>query len=129
MKKVLLSLLLALFSITAFAVAPNEKKEKNVIQVREHTAQFMLKQASNPTTGYRWSVKYYDQNLLKLVKTWEQPPVSQVVGAPGKTLWVFEALPQAFTKPQTTRIELVYARPWNQEDNPKEVNYLVVIKP
>jgi inhibitor of cysteine peptidase len=125
MKKYLLTICFILFSMTAYAVS----KGKNVIQVNQRAPQFMIKQTSTPSTGYSWSVKYYDSHLIKLVKTWEEPATSQVAGASGKTLWTFEALPEAFAEPVTTRIELVYARPWAPDDNPKRVSYLVVIKP
>jgi hypothetical protein len=48
------------------------------------------------------------------------------MGADGKTIWVFTAKPGAFKSPdKQTSLRLVYERPWNPKDHPKEMFILV----
>jgi inhibitor of cysteine peptidase len=64
--------------------------------------------AANPTTGYSWtenatiSVPVVNQSSYAFVA-----PISDAVGAPGKSVWVFDS-----EQTGTGTITLSYARPW-----------------
>lgn len=112
------AVLFLLLPLGAFAEAAD-------IHVTSQSPQFRITEPSNGTTGYVWKMDY-DKNLLSLTSEKTYVPNSKLMGAGGKTIWVFTAKPQAFVKPKTqTMLKLVYQRPWNPKDNPKEM-FIVV---
>lgn len=118
MLKKLLFCFLLFFPIVLFA-------ESTVIHVTPQSPEFRIVEPTNSTTGYAWSVTY-DHALLNLKSEKSYVPNSKLMGAGGKMIWVFTATPQAFKKmPSQTMIRLLYARPWNTKDNPREM-FIVV---
>ena len=118
MLKKLLFCFLLFFPIVLFA-------ESTVIHVTPQSPVFRITEPSNGTTGYVWKADY-DHVLLDLKSEKYYVPKSTLIGAGGKTIWVFTATPQAFKKmPSQTMIRLLYARPWNPKDNPREM-FIVV---
>lgn len=76
---------------------------------------------ANPTTGYQWILKHYDQSVL-LLKKQEYHVESNLVGAPGHMEWSFVQLVQqepqtknATTHNNITTIILEYKRPWESQ--------------
>jgi inhibitor of cysteine peptidase len=67
--------------------------------------------AANPSTGYSWEkpVKIADAAIVKETGEMKtiQPTATNVVGAPVKYVWTFQAL-----KAGTSKISFVYSQPW-----------------
>lgn len=82
------------------------------IVVKQSTPNFVITISSNPTTGYIWSLKNYENNLIKPVSHKYYPPPAKLMGASGYEQWFFTVKPAGFVVPHTTNITLIYARPW-----------------
>lgn len=109
---------LMLFPVLAFA-------EVATITVTKQSPEFRVTEPSNSTTGYRWRVEY-DKSLLTLTREVSFVPHSKLIGAGGKTIWFFKATPKAFNVPHTeTQVHLIYERPWDKNDNPTELFFVV----
>ncbi len=76
-----------------------------------NTKEFQVKLAANPTTGYQWSVKSYDQSILELADSKFIPPNTKLIGAGGEMVYTFK-LVEGKTYPQSTQLEFTYARSW-----------------
>ena len=85
---------------------------------------FTLTLASNPTTGYSWTLaKPLDQNFLTLLSNEFVPSKSKLVGAPGAQVWRFKAI-----RVGETQIALEYVRPWETGVAPvQQTNFIVTI--
>jgi inhibitor of cysteine peptidase len=129
-------IILALTSIFVFpSVAAAEKsvtnspavydESKTSITVLKSQPVFILKLASNPTTGYVWLLNNYDKSLIVPVKHEYQSPDSKLMGAPGMDLWTFRVKPDAFIVPQRTSIRMSYARPWEADKSGKNIEFVV----
>lgn len=66
---------------------------------------FSLQLAENPTTGYSWNLSH--SAGLRLLKDEFLPPSTQLVGAGGTHLWVFEAVERG-----NQSVHGEYRRPW-----------------
>ncbi len=98
------------------------------ITVTQKSPEFKIQLKANPTTGYTWTTKQYDQHLLTLVNYRYIPPSVQMPGAGGIAEWDFKANAKAFEKPQSTIIQLLYARSWDLTDHPTNIEFKVVTK-
>lgn len=98
---------------------------KQAITVSKNQPVFILKLASNPTTGYVWLLKNYDKSLIVPVKHQYQAPNTKLIGAGGFDLWTFRVKADAFTVPHQTSILMSYARPWEADKSGKDVEYVV----
>lgn len=83
--------------------------------------EFILKLKSNPTTGFSWFLREYDDKLITPVKHVFQKPTGKLIGAPGYDLWTFKVKPAGFTVPQQTMMRMVYARPWSPDSSTQVV--------
>ncbi len=128
-----LPLSLLLFLKPAYAAstpdaAPLASNPQKSIMVAQKEPQFTIILPSNPTTGYSWFIEAYDANLLTLVKHRYNPPTNAMPGAGGFEAWIFAVKPEAFAAPQVTKINLIYARPWNiSTTTSKKTTFTVVI--
>lgn len=96
------------------------------IIVKKSQPEFVIIMASNPTTGYTWSLKGYDANIITPVNRKYFPPVNKkLIGAGGYEKWTFRVRQAGFVVPQTTSITLIYSRPWDQQ-GAQITNYKVV---
>jgi inhibitor of cysteine peptidase len=100
-------------------------ESKTSITVLKSQPVFILKLASNPTTGYVWLLNNYDKSLIVPVKHEYQAPNSKLMGAPGMDLWTFRVKPDAFIVPQRTSIHMSYARPWEADKSGKNIEIVV----
>lgn len=140
-------LLLALFSFSA--LADNEPQRAIMLSSQHPVYQLVL--ASNPTTGYRWYLKSYDNRFLSLIKHSYQKArsrddsdhtgglqagsnvdskvdakvESKLVGMGGQDKWVFRANSSAFRAPMLLVVQLVYARPWDINHGQEKTVYFV----
>ena len=80
---------------------------------------FVVKLASNPTTGYQWSVKQAPANVRFINSTY-QAPKQGAVGAPGQQLLKFQA-----AKAGTGKLRLVYERPFAPDEPGKSLSFSV----
>lgn len=88
---------------------------KSII-VKKSSPEFTIIMQSNPTTGYSWSLKSYDSNIVMPVSRKYYPPVNKkLIGAGGHEKWTFRIKPEGFVVPQTTSVTLIYSRPSDQQ--------------
>jgi inhibitor of cysteine peptidase len=97
-----------------------------MILVKKSEPVFTIILQSNPTTGYSWSLKNYDPNIILPLSRKFYPSTSKgLVGAPGYEKWTFRVKAGGFTVPQLTSITLIYLRPW-EEQGVQTINFKVV---
>lgn len=105
----------AVFAFAKQSTIPIYNQEKTDIAVVPKQAQFTLRLKSNPTTGYRWFLRGYDEHLIEPVDHHFQAEENKkLIGAPGYELWTFRMTPLAFMVPRQTTIQMVYARSWEK---------------
>lgn len=89
---------------------------------------YTLQLNSNPTTGYSWFLVSYPADLLSITKHEYIPPKTNMAGAGGYEMWVFTAKPEAFVAPRAIKIQMVYARPWEVNDQMTSQTFYVVTR-
>jgi inhibitor of cysteine peptidase len=102
------SLLAPFCKITAIIIM-SEREEHHALTVRRGK-KFIIELRSNPSTGYRWHLLFFNKNMLKLISSEFEPKTASQIGTGGTQRFIFEA-----TKEGTTRIKLIYKRPWERE--------------
>ncbi len=107
MKTLLCSLLL---SFSAFAFSSDIEK----IDVPFDRTNFIVKLASNPSTGYQWNIDKYDEKVLLLKSKEFIASNTSRVGAPGEMRFSF-ALINAENRPKATEILFKYSRAWEKD--------------
>jgi len=95
------------------------------IMVNVKQPEFILKLKSNPTTGYSWFLREYDPNLIAPVRHSYQQPVKELIGSAGFETWMFRVKSAGFNVPQQTTIRMVYARPWQGNDNSTQLVFRI----
>ena len=87
--------------------------------------QLAVRLPGNPTTGYTWEVQALDASILQqLGEPGYQSDQPQLVGSGGTLTLAFKAL-----KPGTTRLLLVYRRPFEANVAPlKTFSVMVTVK-
>lgn len=107
--KILLSGLLLFFPLLASAANTMS------IEVDPRSKQFQVPLSANPTTGFQWTVKKFDKQLLRLKKSEFIASKTKRIGAGGKMIFTFELL-EVKSYPESTDILFQYARPWEKKD-------------
>jgi predicted secreted protein len=129
----ILSILFAVSQVTA-AIEPAATEQTPTVYTENKTAiivladhpQFTIKLQSNKTTGYSWFLRSYDMNLLQPIKhVYEAATDKKLMGAPGYEIWTFRVKPAGLTVPMQTFIRFVYARPWESDQQGKQVVFSV----
>jgi inhibitor of cysteine peptidase len=87
----------------------SEREEHNAVTVRRGE-RFKIELQSNPSTGYRWHLVFFNKSILKLISSEFVPKIANQIGSTGIQQFNFEA-----TKEGTTSIKLIYKRPWERE--------------
>jgi inhibitor of cysteine peptidase len=88
----------------------SERGERHARTVRPGE-KFTIELQSNPSTGYRWHLLYFNKSILKLIYSeFATQPTNQIGTAGGVQRFNFEA-----TKKGTTSIKLIYKRSWESE--------------
>lgn len=130
----LLTLSLLTVTIMAFAKEASKPKAETAIYTEENTnfsmsasqPTFIIKLKSNPTTGYSWFLREYDDSLITPVKhSFEKASNTNLMGAPGYELWTFTIKPAGFAVPQQTLLRFVYTRPWQGNDGSTQVVFRI----
>ena len=126
--KWLILILCIFFQTTTFATKsePNIYTEDklNVIVTKDQP-QFIIHLKSNPTTGYNWFLREYDAKLIIPIKHRYEAPNNRMVGASGYDVWTFSVKPAAFIVPQMTQLRFIYTRPWETQDQVKQLVFKI----
>lgn len=69
---------------------------------------FTITLDSNPTTGYRWEVKYDDSFFELIFRKFNQ--LSEGIGRAGQEIFEFRGL-----TPCETKVEMIYKREWEEK--------------
>lgn len=120
---------LCMFFVTVGFAATNNSvvftDPQKPILVKKTQPIFTIILQSNPTTGFSWALKNYDNNLIKPVKRVFVAGQRGLIGAGGYEKWTFAVKPAGFVVPQTTSITLIYSRSWELE-GAQATNFKVV---
>lgn len=100
-------------------------EDKLAVMVTKDHPQFQIKLKSNATTGYSWFLREYNSEIVTPVKRAIIPPETKMMGAPGFEVWTFKMKPTAFTVPQQTMLRFIYSRPWDANDQSKQLVFRV----
>ena len=87
---------------------------------------YTLRLNSNPTTGFSWFVVSYPEHLVKIIKHEYLPPQTQRIGAGGVEVWQFQATKAALAVPTVIKVTLMYARPWEINDQSTVQSFYMV---
>ncbi len=110
-----LFVVLILCAFGSYAAAPL------TFQVNGSKPQFEVTLASNPTTGYQWTVTSFDKNRFKLTGSHYVAPKTRLIGQGGKMTFTF-ALINGKNYPTTTQMLFNYSRPWEaNKGSPQQV--------
>src|ERR671922_1074554 len=71
---------------------------------------FKIEVESNPSTGYRCHLVFFNNSILKLISSEFVSKIANQIGSTGIQRFNFEA-----TKQGTTSIKIIYKRPWERE--------------
>ncbi|MFY7697438.1 MAG: protease inhibitor I42 family protein [Legionella sp.] len=95
-----------------------------ILTVDPDVKEFVVSLIANPTTGYQWSLKKYDKNLLRLKSSDYQKVSNGLVGIGGKMNFRFE-FSRVIPTPPSTLMIFSYSRPWEPND---AINHHMLIK-
>ncbi len=84
-----------------------------------HGEKFQIVLRSMPSTGYRWQVLFFDQNILNLLSSEFVPYIPNQIGGAGVERFNFEAANKGKAK-----IRMVYKRSW-EKDQIKTNEFLI----
>lgn len=108
MKITSIFLLMFLLSSMGFAA------KNQTLLVRDNQKTFEVILPANPTTGYEWSIKKVNKQLLHLEKVYFEKSSTLLIGAGGKTHFQFKIISKKYL-PASTTIIFKYARSWEKE--------------
>lgn len=94
--------------------------ETETIKVYKKNPSFEVRLKANPTTGYTWSLVYFDKKLLHLTSSEYQAPKNHLMGAGGEMLYVFKVKKRS-SYPGTTSLIFKYGRSWEQDAIEKKI--------
>ena len=107
-------ILVIIIAIGGGLIYINSSKTPSKIEVSEDQQnieiktgqEFTINLTSNPSTGYSWSVDdTYNKNIMSKISNEFIASNSEMIGAPGKELWVFKG-----TGKGNTKLNFVYSR-------------------
>ena len=121
--------LLGLTLVLVGSLSCGQKKEAAPTGVEKFEvtlgSQFMIKELSNPSTGFVWELVDFDKNpCLSLVQSRFIAKEGPMVGSPGEQEFTFLAKEKG-----STSLILEYRRPWEKEKEPIErKEWLIEVK-
>ncbi|MDA8561875.1 protease inhibitor I42 family protein [Gammaproteobacteria bacterium] len=115
------------FILCIFFVVDILFAQENIIQLKKNQPNFSILLYSSPTTGYSWSLKKYNKNLIELTGHEYVKHKSSKMGASSYEKWSFHATDHFFDKNTSTRIILDYFRPWETKAPLKTLTYKIVL--
>lgn len=118
------AMILTVTSVSAATAAVYTEPSKPIV-VSKSSHSFSIELAANPTTGYMWFLKNFDQDFIKIKQHYFVPPKDQKIGAPGMDVWQFEVNPKALTAPLMVELNFTYTKPWDLTDQ-KDTTFTVL---
>jgi inhibitor of cysteine peptidase len=109
------------FSLSTYAIETYTEKQL-AITVNQQDTQFKIKLKSNPSTGYVWFLRDYNDKLIAPIRhAFEEVPAEEkkIVGAPRYEIWTFRVKPAFFLVPQQSLLRFIYARPFEGNEQAK----------
>jgi inhibitor of cysteine peptidase len=88
--------------------------ETITIDVDAASPSFQVILFANPTTGYQWTLKDFDNNLFEMIESEYIADDSPLIGAGGKMVYTFKTH-DGKPYPKTTDMFFKYARSWELE--------------
>lgn len=116
MKKILFFFLM-IFAATSYSA-------NIAVNVDPGQSRFLVSLPANPTTGYQWSIKGYDRNVINLIHSEYRAGNPKLIGSGGTMYYTFEVISTA-DLPETTVITFDYGRPW--EKTADKIQQIVVV--
>lgn len=102
----------------------NESYHGQDISIKEGQ-HFIVSLESNPSTGYDWSLKPWNKDIVEEQKNiYFEPINTNIYGEGGRNYWVFKAI-----QPGEVELNFVYSRPWESKQSFKEFRFKVIIEP
>lgn len=90
-------------------------EDQKIVEVKKGQ-KFTINLTSNPSTGYVWSIDdIYNKNIISKTSNEFIASNSEMIGAPGKELWVFKGINNGSTK-----LNFVYSR--QRENKNSQIN-------
>jgi inhibitor of cysteine peptidase len=115
-------LLLLCFSFSSILYADSPL----ILKVEKKSPKFVISLPANPTTGYHWEITKFDKSLLKLTHSEYIRPKTNLMGAPGFSLFTFSKQPHK-SYPTKTKLVFTYTKSWDKsQDTVKPVTVLFV---
>ena len=71
---------------------------------------FKIEVESNPSTGYKWHLLFFDEDILQLISSKFVPDLTNQIGSSGIEQFNFEAI-----KEGRTSIKIAYKRAWEKK--------------
>lgn len=89
-----------------------------VVPVAATVNEFVISLPANPSTGFSWTVVNYDKKIIKFIKAKYRANKNSrhFVGAGGVSDFYFACLP-GIQRPNSTDVELKYARSWEKKSS------------
>lgn len=87
----------------------HEKHEHHELSVKCGD-KFKIEVESNPSTGYKWHVLFFNEDILKLTSSEFESKLTDQIGSSGRELFNFEA-----KKEGKTSIQIVCKRNWEKQ--------------
>ncbi|MGC1183200.1 protease inhibitor I42 family protein [Legionella sp.] len=103
--KILLSSLFLGFAMMVHA------HDEALLNVSVNDPNFVIVLPANPSTGYQWTVVYYDKSLLALIASNFEKEKTDRIGTGGQMHFTF-ALRNVNYFPENTEIQFKYAQSW-----------------
>ena len=113
--------------VVGFLIAGSAVAEVEKIIVAPDQNEVVLNLTSNPSTGFSWQLKNYDEKLFAKVDHHFIPGEAPLgwVGVPGTEEWKFVLNPEIRKEQagKSTRVVLQYLRPWKGGETGEEKIY------
>jgi inhibitor of cysteine peptidase len=83
------------------------------IILSSNAKQVTINMVSNPTTGYSWYLKDYDERLFIPFSHTYFSPTAKKIGKAGAESFVFNVQRKASKVKRLSQLTFIYLRPWN----------------
>ncbi len=110
----------------SYAQGSSYSPADKIIKVTASSPIVKVRLASNPSTGYQWSLVKYNSVLMLPPSSYYVSAKSRMVGASGYSVWKFQFRKSAFAHPQKTQVILEYKRPWEKVEGRKQIINIVI---
>jgi inhibitor of cysteine peptidase len=88
---------------------PNTREDHDDLSIKCGD-KFKIEVESNPSTGYKWHLLSFKEDILKFISSEFVPNLTNQIGSSGIERFSFEA-----TKQGRTNIKIAYKRAWEKQ--------------